>query len=304
MDADWGDRGRVDYSRPEQKLSKVDPVYVDPALCRPLISDFPPRDLNERTCADLIEAIRSMGQQDPVVLRLPPQEDGPLEVVCGSRRVWAVDWLKRNEDPDLLLKAKLVALTDEEAFRLSVAANSDRADLSPFTRGSVLARAFVRYYGYSYEKMAKALRMRQGELKALIALAMLPSEILAAVVDTSKLTTALVAPLQYRLNNVKRRTSILVRAAELAAEQQERLRHGKPLIELRAIIHDLCGQPPIGGRRENQIDYRASSGELVARVISGDRSSGQMIVRSPAGIPKEERTALLHQALKFFIDPE
>ena len=77
---------------------------VDPARCRMWERHNRRYDLlNESVCGDLLESLRSQGEQEfPAIVRRV--EDDPafdFEVICGARRHWAVSYLKNVEHRDI-----------------------------------------------------------------------------------------------------------------------------------------------------------------------------------------------------------
>lgn len=156
---------------------------VDPAECR--MWDRHNRAyelLTPENCADLIDGIKSQGQQEfpAIVRRLPPGQGASYEVICGARRHFAVSWLRANNYPQFKYLIEERELTDEEAFRLADIENRDREDISDFERARDYAQAIALYYGGTQKVMAERLEVSPGWLSRYLDLARLPQDVVAA----------------------------------------------------------------------------------------------------------------------------
>ena len=113
------------------------PMLIRPADCT--VWDGNPRDqpgLNPDSCRSLIESIAAEGgNRIPVLVRLNADgSDQPYQLLVGSRRRFAIDWLNHNGRPELRLNALVVDLSDEEAFRLADIENREGADICELDR--------------------------------------------------------------------------------------------------------------------------------------------------------------------------
>ncbi len=117
-------------------------IMIQPGDCD--VWNGNPRDqpgLTPESCRSLIDSIASEdGNRIPVLVRLNGAEaERPYELLVGSRRRFAVDWLNHNGRPELRLSALIVDLSDEEAFRLADIENRERADITELDRARRLS---------------------------------------------------------------------------------------------------------------------------------------------------------------------
>ena len=156
--------------------------WVDPARCR--MWDRHNRDyalLTEDNCRDLIDGIRSQGQQEfPAIVRPVEDADYDYEVICGARRHFAVSWLRANNYTQFKYLIEARQISDEEAFRLADIENRDREDISDYERALDYADAVARYYGGKQKAMAARLEVSQPWLSRYLQLAKLPQTIVDA----------------------------------------------------------------------------------------------------------------------------
>lgn len=138
--------------------------------------------LNGENCRDLIDSIKSQGQQEfpAIVRRLPAGQGAEYEVICGARRHFAISWLRANNYPQFRYLIEVRDLGDEEAFRLADIENRDRADLSDFERARDYLQALDLYYGGKQKAMAARLEVSEAWLSRYLYLARLPDDVVQA----------------------------------------------------------------------------------------------------------------------------
>jgi ParB family chromosome partitioning protein len=154
--------------------------WVDPASCMMWSRHNRAYDLlTEENCRELIDSLRSQGQQEfPAIVRRLPVGQGPeYEVICGARRHFAISWLRANNYPQFRYLIEVRDLTDEEAFRLADIENRDRADLSDYERARDYLQALGAYYGGKQKTMAARLEVSEAWLSRYLHLARLPKAI-------------------------------------------------------------------------------------------------------------------------------
>ncbi|MGC4030121.1 MAG: ParB/RepB/Spo0J family partition protein [Tepidisphaeraceae bacterium] len=122
--------------------------------------------LSEETVRDLIDAILSEGSQKvpAIVRRVQNDPKFDYEVIAGSRRHWAISWLRANNYPDMMFLAQVYNLDDEAAFRISDIENRARKDVSDFERAKNYLEALALHYGGKQVRMAERLKLSQGWL--------------------------------------------------------------------------------------------------------------------------------------------
>ncbi|NML90888.1 ParB/RepB/Spo0J family partition protein [Sphingobium sp. TB-6] len=217
-------------------------ISVQPDECS--VWDGNPRDqpgLTADSCRSLIDSIASEGgNRIPVLVRLnPPGSDRPYQLLVGSRRRFAVDWLNHNGRPELRLAALVVDLSDEEAFRLADIENRERADISELDRARSYQHAVDRFYGGVQSRMAEALNLSNSQLSRLLALAQLPEEVVNAFATKDELRvrySELLTPLLRRHDQRGR----MIAEAQLIGEQQQTLaREGDRMISPATVLARL-----------------------------------------------------------------
>jgi ParB family chromosome partitioning protein len=122
------------------EVRQVTQLLLDPARVRVWAGNARVQtQLSEANCRDLIDSIVAEGgQKFPSVVRRV--EDDPahdFELVAGTRRHFAISWLRANSYPDLKLLAQVAYLDDESAFRLADIENRARGDISDIERAQL-----------------------------------------------------------------------------------------------------------------------------------------------------------------------
>lgn len=197
--------------------------WVEPERCR--MWERHNRDyslLSAENCRDLIDGIRSQGQQEfpAIVRRVTDDPDHDYEVICGARRHFAISWLRANNYPQFKYLVEVRDLSEEEAFRLADIENRDREDISDYERAIDYAYAVEAYYGGKQKAMAERLEVTTTWLSRYLSLAKLPPEIVgayASIRDIKELHARVLKPL---LAEDDTRERIMAVAAELTAQRK------------------------------------------------------------------------------------
>lgn len=249
--------------------------WVDPAICRP--SSENARDYSQLTyenCRDLIEGIKSEGQQRfPSIVRRVEGGDATYEVVAGLRRHFAITWLRDNNYPSFKYLINVQKLDDESAFRLSDLENRSRTDITDLERGISYRSALERHYHGDYERMADRMAMTSRNLRRYIELADLDADLIAALGGqyAAKITHASTLKTEAR-KSTKNEEAILAEAELLAAQQAELREAGKPLIPaaqaLKQLLDSTKGQKP-PKQKEKPVSIATASGVPVLELAAG-----------------------------------
>ncbi|MCY1128437.1 ParB/RepB/Spo0J family partition protein [Frigidibacter sp. RF13] len=208
----------ADVGEREEKVLR----WVDPALC--IMWDRHNRAydlLNEDNCRDLIDSIKSQGQQEfpAIVRKLRKGHSAEYEVICGARRHFAVSWLRANNYPQFRYLIEVRDLSDEEAFRLADVENRDREDISDFERARDYAAALEQYYGGRQKAMAERLEVSEGWLSRYLNLARLPDQVVAAYPSIREIKELHARVLKPLLADPKVASSVMQAARDLAERQ-------------------------------------------------------------------------------------
>ncbi|MDB5686571.1 MAG: parB-like partition protein [Rhizorhabdus sp.] len=198
-------------------------MKIQPGQCA--VWDGNPRDqpgLTPENCRTLIESIAAEGgNRIPVLVRLHGTDpDTPYELLVGSRRRFAVDWLNRNGRPEIRLYALIVDLTDEEAFRLADIENRERADITDLDRARSYQTAVDRFYGGVQSRMAEALTLSNSQLSRLISLALLPDAVVEAFGAKEDIRVRHSEVLTPLLKRIDERHRLIEAATAIAGEQR------------------------------------------------------------------------------------
>lgn len=232
--------------------------------------------LTEEKLRSLIDSIIAEGgNRIPVVVRRTPNAERPYELIVGTRRHWAINWLQNNNYPEIDLVAVIDDLDDEAAFRLADIENRERADISDLERARNYRDAVTRFYGGVQSRMAERLRISNAKLSRLLALADLPPVIISAFADPSDITVFHGEKLAPLLNNPQTRTRLEHVAQQISIGQSLRRSEGEPPIAAPQVLASLlAGVAEARRRGSERPPLEASTGEVVGRVIKDDRRSG------------------------------
>jgi len=198
-------------------------------------------DLTPQSCQALIDDIAARrGNTVPVKVRRTPSGSAqPYEVLIGQRRRFAVQWLNQNGRPDILLKAQIVVMSDEEVFRHLDAEHRERDEGGELERARGYEVAVDRFYGGVQSRMAEALGFSNSQISRLLSLAQLPEEVVRAFPTPDELRVRHAEVLTPLLRRPAQRALILRAAALLAHEQQIlSLRH-EPLLPAATVLNRL-----------------------------------------------------------------
>lgn len=252
--------------------------WVDAGVCRMWDQHNRAYDLlTEDNCRDLIDGIRSQGQQEfpAIVRRLPAGDAAEYEVICGARRHYAVSWLNAHNYPQFRYLIEVRDLTDEEAFRLADIENRDREDISDYERARDYAAAVRQYYGGKQKLMAQRLEVSEGWLSRYLQLAKLPEEIVQAygsIRDIKELHARQLKPLMGDEAGHK----TILKAAAAIAEYQGKARAGQGvLLDGAQVLNKLKGSvvPPKGAKAPDRV-----FGGLSEKGRVSMRKSGRKVV--------------------------
>lgn len=249
-----------------------------------------PRDvprLSVESCRSLIDSIaQEDGNRIPVLVRAnPPGEELPYELLVGSRRRFAVDWLNHNGRPEIRLNAMIVDLSDEEAFRLADIENREREDITELDRARSYQNAVDRFYGGVQSRMAEALSLSNSQLSRLLALAQMPDEVVNAFATREELRVRHSEVLMPLLRRPEQAARVIVAAKAIGDEQQRLASSGGRLIPAASVLTRLKQAGTAGTRKSTQEMAIMLGDEKVGRVKPGREGlSVDLVVSDDADI--------------------
>jgi ParB family chromosome partitioning protein len=222
--------------------------------------------LNPDSCRSLIESIAAEGgNRIPVLVRHNPDaSEQPYQLLVGSRRRFAIDWLNHNGRPELRLNALIVDLSDEEAFRLADIENRERADICELDRARSYQQAVDRFYGGVQSRMAEALGLSNSQLSRLLALAQLPEEVIGAFATKEDLKVRYSELLTPLLRRAEQRADLISEARRIGQEQQERAAGAGSMLPPATVLSRLREAAARRPRDTSDIEILAG-GERIGR---------------------------------------
>lgn len=186
--------------------------------------------LSEESCRDLIDSIVAEGgQKVPAVVRhLRGDPDHDYELIAGTRRHFAISWLRANSYPDMKLLAQVADLDNEAAFRLTDIENRARKDISDIERARNYADAVDRHYGGRAVRMAERLNLSKGWLSKMLKAATIPDAVLEAFANLHELTLNPAYQLATALDDEARSGAIIREAETIVTENRQKQSQGHP----------------------------------------------------------------------------
>lgn len=251
-----------ELSRLDQRLAGIhqlggrgSAISIRAADCS--VWDGNPRDvpgLSFQGCRSLIESIaQEEGNRIPVLVRRnSPDAAYPYELLVGSRRRFAIDWLNHNGRPEIRLNALVVEMSDEEAFRLADIENREREDITELDRARSYQNAVDRFYGGVQSRMAEALSLSNSQLSRLLSLAQMPDEVVNAFSTKEELRVRHSEVLTPLLRRAEQRERVIAAAKRIGGEQQRLAAAGERMIPAATVLAQLRQATREGPRRSSE----------------------------------------------------
>lgn len=282
------------------EVRQVTQVFLDPAR----VSVWPgnARDyahLNEENCRELIDAIIAEGgQKMPATVRKKaddPQHD--YEVIVGTRRHWAITWLRRNSYPDIQFVAQVANIDDEAAFRLADIENRARADVSDLERARNYAAALHDHYGGVATRMADRIKVSKGWLSKMLKVATIPDDIVAAFSSPQDIQLKPGYALAQLLDNAGHAAAIGAVSQIIASEQDELRASGRPPYPAAEVMRRLVAATQAPLHRDTAFTFQSSIGRDALSVVSVNRQGATLRLHAGSGTSEEELIRGLREAL-------
>lgn len=262
--------------------------------------------LDEASCRDLIDSILAEGGQKvpAIVRRVTNDPVHDYEVVAGSRRHWAISWLRANSYPDMLFLAQVHALDDEAAFRVSDIENRARKDVSDFERARTYLQALDLHYGGKQVRMAERLRLSKGWLSKMLTVGTLPDWIVVAFATPADIQLATCYPLAQKLQALehageKARLAQLRKAAQdVATLQAEMKTSGHSPLPPAEVLKRLMAADAEQAASGDLLTLAATSGRTALSVLSSNRNGVSIRLHAGSGASETELATLFKTALR------
>ena len=161
----------------------------------------------------LIADIAKNGQQTPVLARASAAGH---EVIAGTRRLGAVRALNADGH-QLMIKAVVGKLSDEEAWLIAEKENADRRSLSSMQRARSWSYAIETFHGGRQDQFAESVGEDPSVVSRTLKLLKVPQDVLNAVKDPESLSVHFASQLVPVLDDPQRATNICETACNIAA---------------------------------------------------------------------------------------
>jgi ParB family transcriptional regulator, chromosome partitioning protein len=257
--------------------------------------------LSEENVCDLIDSIIAEGgQKVPVIVRRVEGDPAyDYEVVAGTRRHFAISWLRINSYPDMKLIAQVADLDDEAAFRLADIENRARKDVSDIERARNYAAAIDAHYGGKQRRMAERLKLSESWLSKMLKVATLPDSVISAFASVDDIQLKPAYPLAQFCANPMNNKIAIQRALKIRDEQEMRRLNDKTPLPANEVIRQI-----IQGNREDASPspalYEAKSnfGRTMLSLLSQNRQGLTLRLHAGSGATHEELAIELRRLLE------
>ncbi|WP_199556453.1 ParB/RepB/Spo0J family partition protein [Sandaracinobacteroides hominis] len=258
--------------------------------------------LSEESCRDLIDSlIAEGGQKVPaVVRRITGDPEFDYELVVGTRRHFAIRWLRQNSYPEMKLLAHVAELDDEAAFRLADIENRARRDISDIERARNYAAALDRHYGGKAIRMAERLKVSKGWLSKMLKAATVPDEVLAAFADLHQLSLNPAYQLAGALEDASRANVIGDEADRIVEENRQAAGCGAPSLPGSVVLARLLAARDSPSVEPKQVHFEVagSHGRAILSVKSVNRQGITLHLPSASGATDEQISAAVREVLE------
>ena len=283
------------------KVSQVTQHLLDPTRVRVWSGNARVyAHLTYENTEELIDSIRAEGGQKvpAVVRRVEGDPDHEFEVIAGTRRHFAISWLRAHSYPDFMFVAQVADLDDEAAFRIADLENRARKDVSDLERARNYLAALDQHYEGHQTRMADRLGLSKGWLSKMIKVARIPDAVIAAFASPSDLQLKPAYPLAQALDDKVAAKSIKAEAKMIAAEQEVRRSEQLPALPAAEVLRRLLVAPQT--QTVDAEPYRAVSryGRDMLTVQSMSRQGVTLRLHAGSGADTDELLEALRGVLE------
>ncbi len=274
------------------EVRQVTQLLLDPARVRPWPGNARSyAHLTEETCRELIDSIiAENGQKVPaVVRRIEGDPAHEYEVIAGTRRHWAISWLRAHSYPDLQFVAQVAQLDDEAAFRLADIENRARKDVSDLERARNYAEAMKTHYGNHLTRMAERLKLSKGWLSKMLKVAALPDAVIEAFASPADIQLKPAYALAQALDDQDQAPAILKEAIRLSSSQHNRRVTRSPALPAADVMKALLSAPMTARERPVLPSVaNARTGRPLASLQAQNRQGMTLRLHAGSGASVEE----------------
>lgn len=246
--------------------------------------------LSEANCRDLIDSILAEGGQrvPTVVRRLESDPDHDYELIAGTRRHFAISWLRAHAYPDMQLLAQVQNLDDEAAFRLADLENRARKDISDIERARNYAAALDNHYEGHLTRMADRLRVSKGWLSKMLKVARLPDAVVNAFGSLFDIPLKPAYALAQAMDDKGVAIAVCATAERIIAAQADRRRTGLDPLPGSDVMKQLLAAPALSPQSEARVVINSRLGRPLLSVQSCNRQGATLRLHAASGALDEE----------------
>lgn len=256
--------------------------------------------LSEAGCRDLIDSLVAEGGQKvpAIVRRIDGDAAHDYEVIAGTRRHWAISWLRTNSYPDMMFVAQVHSLDDEAAFRIADIENRARKDVSDVERARNYASALAAHYSGHQTRMAERLKISKGWLSKMMKVAAIGDDVLAAFADPSEISLAAIYPLAQAMDDKSYAKAVATAAKSIARRQALLVEQEAPALPAPEVIRLLRNSDkPVSPDKPEPYRAASSYGRTMLTVPKADRQGVTVRLHSGSGASRAEVLEAFNQAL-------
>lgn len=257
--------------------------------------------LSESNCRDLIDSIVAEGGQKVAVVVRHVNDDPAYdyELIAGTRRHFAISWLRANSYPDTKLLAQVADLDDEAAFRLADIENRARKDISDIERARNYADALSQHYGGKAIRMAERLKLSKGWLSKMLKAATIPDVVLGAFANIHELTLNPAYKLACAMDNNVHAKAICKEAELITAENAQAVATGAPALPGNSVLRRLSAATTIAPTSTSKfhMEIGGAHGRPILTVKSVNRHGVTLHLPLASGASDDEVSDALRKVL-------
>jgi ParB family chromosome partitioning protein len=259
------------------------------------------RNLTEGSCRELIDSIVAEGGQKvpAMIRRIEGDDTHDYEVIAGTRRHFAISWLRAHNYPDMMFLAQIASLDDEAAFRLADLENRARKDISDLERACNYAAALGDHYGGHLTRMAERLKLSKGWLSKMVKVATIPDAVIAAFASPDEIALGPAYLLAQSLDGSGAR-SIRATAGRIEMEQVNRRAAGRPPLPAADVMRQLmaASEGGDGADRPTLFSWMSRLGRPGLSVLSANRKGVTVRLHAGSGASPSDLADALREALR------
>jgi ParB family chromosome partitioning protein len=281
------------------EVKQVTQLLLDPARVKVWAGNARSYEhLTDESCRELIDSIIAEGGQKvpAIVRRIEGDPAFEYEVVAGTRRHWAISWLRANSYPEMQFVAQVATLDDEAAFRLADIENRARKDVSDLERARNYAEALKAHYGNHLTRMAERLRVSKGWLSKMLKVAAIPDVVIAAFASPADVQ---LKPAYALAQALELHGKAIANAAKAIAKEQASLQlAGSPALPAIDVLKRLLDATKDQVESKGDLfRWNSSHGRVGLSVQTANRQGATIKVHSGSGASVDDLVEAFRSAL-------